>query len=175
MTPDPRTSARVAGNDTIGDGAGPGPAGISPVASPVAHLLDQRFDLSSLYQVRAVVAAHAADLGLSLRQANDIVIAVHELVSNSVRHGPGYGRLGLWGSPRELICEVADGGAVRPAGTVPVPAAASHPADDLPWPVVHGHGLWLVRQVADNLAVRRGDDGAIAVVRFTLRPPALAT
>ncbi len=168
MTSDPRTSPRAADNDSISDAAGSGPAGLSPVV----HVLDQRFDLSSLYQVRAAVAAHAADLGLPLHQANDIVTAVHELASNSVRHGPGHGRLRLWGSPQTLICEIADGDAVRSARPAPAtaPAIASHPMAELPWPVVHGHGLWLVRQVADNLVIRRDDHGVIAVVRFTLRP-----
>src|ERR1700689_1324174 len=73
-------------------------------------VLDQRFDIDGLYQLRAAVAAHAAELGLPAELANDVVIAVHELASNSVRHGPGHGRLRVWAIEQALTCEVTDDG-----------------------------------------------------------------
>jgi len=35
-----------------------------------------------------------------------------------------------------------------------------------PWPAEDGHGLWLVRQVADQLDLRSGPRGTRAVVTF---------
>ena len=98
-----------------------------PSTGPVLHVLDQGFDASSLYQVRAAISAHAADLGLPLYRANDIVIAVHELASNTVRHGPGHGRLRIWTSPQALICEIADGARTSPARVGPAPAQGELP------------------------------------------------
>lgn len=131
----------------------------------LAPVLDQRFDVDGLYQVRAAVAAHAAELGLSSELANDVVIAVHELASNSVRHGPGCGRLRIWAVPQALTCEVADGAAAAdtPAGPAPTDVADSQ------WPVEPGHGLWLAGKVADRLTIHHDDHGSAVTVRFDLR------
>jgi anti-sigma regulatory factor (Ser/Thr protein kinase) len=132
-------------------------------------VLDQRFDVDGLYQVRAAVAAHAAELGLSAELANDVVIAVHELASNTVRHGPGRGRLRIWAAPQTLTCEIADGAAAAQADD-PAPAEVTPEAvADLPWPVEPGHGLWLAGKVADGLTVHHDDQGSTATVRFELR------
>jgi anti-sigma regulatory factor (Ser/Thr protein kinase) len=130
-------------------------------------VLDQRFDADDLYQVRAAVGAHAAELGLRTELAHDVVIAVHELASNSVRHGPGHGRLRIWAAPQTLICEVADGDA-PPADTPPI-AEATPAAPDLPWPTEPGHGLWLVSKVADILAIHRSGNGTTVIVKFDLQ------
>jgi anti-sigma regulatory factor (Ser/Thr protein kinase) len=134
-------------------------------------VLDQRFDIGDLYQVRAAVAAHAAELGLSLELTNDVVIAVHELASNSVRHGPGRGRLRIWAIERTLICEVTDGAAAHTDAVLPEQIrSTSLDYPDLPWPVEPGHGLWLVGKVADRLTVCCDDHGSAATARFDLRP-----
>lgn len=134
-------------------------------------VLDQRFDFDDLYRVRAVVAAHAAELGLSLELTNDVVIAVHELASNSVRHGPGCGRLRVWATPQTLICEVADGVVAQTQAVLPAQITSSSvAATELPWPVESGHGLWLIGKVADGLTVRRDDHGSTVTIRFVVRP-----
>jgi anti-sigma regulatory factor (Ser/Thr protein kinase) len=132
-------------------------------------VLDQRFDVDGLYQIRAAVGAHAAELGLSAELANDVVIAVHELASNSVRHGPGCGRLLIWASPKALTCEVADGAAALPADSPAPPEPAPTGTADLPWPVEAGHGLWLAGKVADRLTVQHDDQGSTVTIRFDLR------
>jgi hypothetical protein len=40
-----------------------------------------------------------------------------------------------------------------------------------PWPAEDGHGLWLVRQVADQLDLRSGPRGTRAIVAFALPRP----
>src|SRR5712691_6244993 len=159
----PHSSDKDAGNERTELGA------------PALPVLDQRFDIDGLYQVRSAVAAHAAQLGLSAELANDVVIAVHELASNSVRHGPGRGRLRLWATGQALICEVSDGDADGDAAMQPdagPPAERSTPdSDDPPWPVEPGHGLWLVGKVADSLTVRHDGPGVIATVRFGVGQP----
>ena len=132
-------------------------------------MLDQRFDIDALYQVRAAVAAHAAELGIQGELANDIVIAVHELASNSVRHGPGCGRLRMWAAQPALICEVADGDRLTQPDAGPLAEATAPVATGLPWPSEPGHGLWLVGKVADHLTVRCDDSGSTATATFVLR------
>src|ERR1700753_4125006 len=81
-------------------------------------LLEQDFDVSSLYSLRAAVAAHAARAGLTGNQLYDVVTGAHELAANAVRHGAGHGRLRLGRADGVLRCEVSDDG--RP----PVPDSA---------------------------------------------------
>lgn len=127
--------------------------------------LDQAFDGDSLYALRAAVAAHAAAAGLSKAAVYDVTAVAHELAANAVVHGAGHGRLRLWAADGFLYCQVSDdgreGAADRP---VPSPDGAG------PWPVQHGHGLWLVRQVADHVGIDHGPAGTTATARFGLGP-----
>ena len=54
----------------------------------------------------------------------------------------------------------------------PSPGRAGHPTGPSeaadPWPTTDGHGLWLVRQVADQLDLRSGPRGTRAVATFAM-------
>lgn len=145
--------------------------------SPV---LDQGFDGDSLSALRAAAAAHAREAGLSRGRASDLVVAVHELAANAVRHGAGHGRLRLWKHGRTLLCQVSDDGAAQGAapgadgvfGGARAEAAAqvagTQPGDAAQWPCEPGHGLWLVLKIADRASLRSGPGGTVATVSFTL-------
>src|SRR5580704_9225930 len=128
-----------------------------------APILDQAFDAGSLYALRAAVAAHASQAGLAPGRADDLVIAVHELAANAVRHGAGHGRLRIWRSDQALLCEITDDG-------LPDPQKAPQKAKAPEWRTEPGHGLSLVRQVADHTSLRSGRDGTSATVSFALAP-----
>ena len=130
-------------------------------------IIDQVFNSGSLYALRAAVAAHAADAGLPEGRVGDLVLAVHELAANAVRHGAGQGRLRVWRTDSSLRCEVTDGGAAQAAG----PGTAGKKPADAGWRVESGHGLWLIRQVADQTSWRTGPSGTVTAVSFTLGPP----
>ena len=145
-------------------------------ASAQALLLDQEFDSGTLYALRAAVQAHAGQAGLSEDRVGEVVLAIHELAANAIAHGAGHGRLRIWERAGGLSCEIVDAGPVgagRPSGPSPGgagrPTGPSEAAD--PWPAADGHGLWLVRQVADQLDVRSGPRGTRAVVTFALPRP----
>ena len=123
-------------------------------------VLDQAFDRDSLYALRAAVAAHAAEAGLPRQQVYDVVAAAHELAANAIRHGAGHGRLRLWADDGSLHCQVSDDG--------PADKDATRP-DAPAWPREHGHGLWLVDQVADQVNLDRDPGGTTATVTFTIR------
>jgi anti-sigma regulatory factor (Ser/Thr protein kinase) len=141
--------------------AGQGPSG---QAQPGPPLLEQDFDAGSLYALRSAVAAHAAAAGLPPGRVYDVVAAAHELAANAVRHGAGHGHLRLQATGGVLTCQVTDGPAFASEDSKPGAAAAS-------WPAGHGHGLWLIGQVADQFTIDRGPAGTTATAAFTLRPP----
>ena len=131
--------------------------------------LVQEFNAGSLYALRAAVSAHAAAAGVSRHRVYDITAAVHELAANAVLHGAGHGSLRLWAQDEYLWCAVADDRATRNGDGPPVPGdARAHDADGSPWPVVHGHGLWMVGEIADDVRVDRGHAGTVITARFAI-------
>lgn len=131
-------------------------------------MLDQLFDDDSLYALREAVAAHASQAGLPEGRVGDLVLAVHELAVNAVWHGAGHGRLRVWKTGDSLRLEVSDDGAASSPGSAD---AGSEPADTPAWAIEPGHGLWFVRQLADQASLRSGSSGTVAVISFTLGPP----
>jgi len=142
---------------------GAGRGGPGPGAEEVP-VLDQAFDGDSLYELRAAVAARGTRAGLAENRVDDLVLAVHELAANAVRHGAGRGRLRIWTADGALRCEVTD------AGTPQANNAAAAP-DPAQWAIEPGHGLWVVRQVADQTSLRGGPSGTVVAVSFALGPP----
>src|SRR5260370_16613204 len=90
-------------------------------------VLDQCFDASSLSALRTAAQACAAQAGMPAERATDVVIALHELAANAVRHGAGSGRLRIWDHVGALYCRVYDDGAAGPG------AVASQTLPH-PWP-----------------------------------------
>jgi anti-sigma regulatory factor (Ser/Thr protein kinase) len=140
---------------------GTAPAGFTP--------LDQAFDAGSLYALRAAVAAHVAAAGLGRSAVYDVTAVAHELAANAVVHGAGHGQLRLWADDAFLYCQISDDGrdgAADQHADRPAP-----PADGAaPWRAEHGHGLWLVNQIADQVGIGHGPSGTTATVRFPLNP-----
>ena len=130
-------------------------------------VLDQCFDAGSLSALRASTQACAAQAGMPAERATDLVIALHELAANAVRHGAGSGRLRIWDHAGALYCRVDDdGSADGPPGPIGAGSASQNLADR--WPREPGHGLWLARQVADQLTLHADSRGTNAVITFSL-------
>ena len=147
---------------SLGAGADAGSGQEPPV-------LDQVFDADSLYALRSAVAAHGSQAGLAEGRVGDLVLAVHELAANAVRHGAGHGRLRVWNTGGVLWCEVTDDGPALAAG------GGAGSRDAAAWRIEPGHGLWLIRQVADQTSVQASASGTMAVVSFALGPPGKLT
>ncbi len=135
--------------------------------------LDEEFDRGTLHTLRAKVLAQACRAGLSESRATDVVLAVHELAANAIRHGAGAGRLRVWKLVREMCCQVDDGDPPRqdparhPGGSATNADAFSQTAVRT-LAGVPGHGLWLVRQVADRMSALSGPGGTCVRVAFDL-------
>jgi anti-sigma regulatory factor (Ser/Thr protein kinase) len=150
-----------------------------PVGELTAVVLDLAFDSGMLGTLRAGVKTHACQAGLPEDRAEDVVLAVHELAANAVHHGAGRGRLRLWRREGTLCCQIDDGGPL--AAEDPAEQRVGHgegevsnAAEAFGWSSVHsfpsrpGHGLWVVRQLADRMRVLSGARGTRATVTFNL-------
>jgi anti-sigma regulatory factor (Ser/Thr protein kinase) len=112
---------------------------------PAAH---RPFDLDTLAELRGTVTTVAAAAGLDPEDAADLVLAVNELASNSIEHGPGAGVLRMWSDAGptgdDVVAEIFDGGHMDtpfPGLTLPPPEGE------------RGRGLWLASELCDVLQV----------------------
>ena len=137
-------------------------AGASPVrpATPPG-LLWQEFTADHVTDLRHAVRDWAEAAGLTGDVLYDFVVAVHELVTNAVRHGGGRGRLLLRRDGDTLICDVVDQGRGFPNG---VPVRDGPPAADTPG----GRGILLAHQLADSLLISDTPNGVTASVTVCL-------
>ena len=90
-------------------------AELLPEAFPEAgtRLFETAFALGDLFRLRETVAARATAAGLTANRVDDLVLAVNELMCNSIQHGGGTGTLRLWQEAGVLVGEVHDRGLVR--------------------------------------------------------------
>jgi anti-sigma regulatory factor (Ser/Thr protein kinase) len=107
------------------------------------------FGSDGLPEVRRLVSQHAATAGLGPDRATDLVAAVTEIATNSIRHGGGQGSLRLWRHEDALICEITDAGHI----TDPLVGRRTPSAPE------SGRGLWLANQLADLIQVRSAPTG----------------
>lgn len=116
------------------------------------------FQSLTLSAVRRLVAQRAAAAGMDSRRRHDLVLAVCEVATNSVRHADGRGILRVWQDGQVLVCEVADRG---------------HPDRPLPGrmprtPGQHGgYGLWIAGRLCDHVETLSTDSGT--VIRLHMR------
>ena len=131
-----------------------------PDDTAAGALLDQRFDGQTLHLLRAAVLAHAVAAGMPQHRAADVMLAVHELAANAVRHSAGAGRLRMQARSGALRVQVRDAGPASPDGHTGTGDLDGQDIDDADgWPCQPGHGLWLVRQVTDQVSVLCGQGG----------------
>ncbi len=126
--------------------------------------LDQAFDADTLHELRKAVLAEAVVAGMPDDRAAEVVLAVHELAANAVRHGGGGGRARMRVVAGELQCQVSDPG----PGSIDGGARGGGAGTAEPWPVQPGRGLWLVRKVADHMSVVSDLAGSRVTVVFTV-------
>ena len=130
----------------------------APLPAPPADAQAIAIMPAGLTALRAMVARRAARAGLSARRNEDLVLAVNELATNTIRHGGGAGTLTIWDTAAALVCEVTD------AGHVADPLAGRI----LPEPGQVGrYGLWLVNQLCDLVEQRAAPGGNLVRVSMS--------
>lgn len=153
-----------AGPDGDADRVGPA---FDSTGEGVTPDIDLAFDSGTLPELRAEVQTHACRAGMPEGRAGDMVLAIHELAANAIRHGAGAGRLRMWNLAGVLHCRVDDGDPPAPGETGDA-ADTSSRAMMSSLPDMPGHGLWVVRQMADQMQILTGPRGTQAMVSFKL-------
>ena len=123
-----------------------------------------RFGPDDLASVRTLVSRYARDSGLEAGRGKELMTAVNEVATNSVRHGGGGGSLRIWQEDAVVICEIRDSGRF------------SDPLADRqrPSPILTApRGLWLANQLCDLVQIRNFADGSVIRLHMRCRQPRL--
>jgi len=118
--------------------------------APTSSVREIEFAGGQLGTLRRFISDWAAEQRFAAEQTEELVLAVNELATNSIRYGGGTGRLLAWCDDGALVCEIRDSG---------------HIADPLigrsrPAPNQHtGRGLWLVHQLCDVVEIHSSPAG----------------
>jgi anti-sigma regulatory factor (Ser/Thr protein kinase) len=121
-----------------------------PLSPPPANAQASAFGPGGLLAVRRAVEESAARSGLDAHRAADLVVAVNEAATNSLRHGGGEGVLRVWVDADVVVCEISDRGRIGN----PMVGRQRRSLSE-----ISGRGLWLVHQLCDLVEVRSGVDG----------------
>ena len=103
------------------------------------------FTIDNLSAVRKFIGVHARKAGLGGVRTAELVLAVNELATNSIRYAGGYGHVRTWAEDDMVVCEVGDNGSISLPLTGRVQATPGQPG---------GRGLWIVNQVCDLVQIR---------------------
>jgi len=115
-------------------------------------LLTRTFDHTEVTELRHAVASCLGAAGLHGESVDDFVLAINELITNAVRHGGGQGTLRLWCNGPAILCEISDHGGGISGERLRL---RERPAPD----TAGGWGLWLTRQLSDDMTVQTGPAG----------------
>ncbi len=121
-----------------------------PLPVPPADAAEVRFGPDDLSTLRQVVRRLGETSRLSPDATDDLVLAAHELASNSVLHGGGGGVLRGWRTPHALVVELGDCGVIKDPM---VGREASMCLDE------SGRGLWIANQLCELVQVRSSERG----------------
>ncbi|MFI5048091.1 MAG: anti-sigma factor RsbA family regulatory protein, partial [Acidimicrobiia bacterium] len=133
----------------------------APLPEPIAATTTHPFGgEAGVLELRNLVACRAREASLDDDAISDFVLAVHEVATNSVRHGGGAGVARLWRDDTWLVCEVHDEGHIRD----PLTGRLAPRTDD-----VGGRGIWIANHLADLVQLRSSADGT--TVRVHARIP----
>jgi anti-sigma regulatory factor (Ser/Thr protein kinase) len=123
-----------------------------PLPQPPDDALTMLYTVGGLADVRDRVVGWASRTALTPGRAADLVLAVSEATTNSLRHGGGSGTLRLWTTPDgTVMAEISDAGQLRdPLSGRTRPALASANG---------GRGLWMIHQLSDLVEIRASSTG----------------
>ncbi|HXR72426.1 sensor histidine kinase [Actinocrinis sp.] len=123
------------------------PYAFAPLAGPHAPFDEKTYTIEDLTALRELVTEWATTHSLSTDRTRDLLLAVTEVASNSIRHGGGGGTLRIWVEDGALVCEFRDAGVISNPMVGRVRPAANQ---------IGGCGLWFVHQLCDLVEIRSG-------------------
>lgn len=113
--------------------------------APPADAQEIAFGLRDLVDLRSTVRYLGERARLSSDVLEDLVLAVHELASNSIEHAGGGGVLREWTVPGSLVIEVSD------IGVIDDPLVGRERVLDFS---EGGRGIWMANHLCDLVQVR---------------------
>ncbi|MDQ2942252.1 MAG: sensor histidine kinase [Candidatus Dormibacteraeota bacterium] len=129
-----------------------------PLPEPGTAVGQMSFGPDGLVTARSLVSRRALAAGLGAARSAELVTALNEVATNSIRHGGGSGILRVWQEQSAVVCEVRDKGRF------------DKPLADRERPSAHisaPRGLWLANQLCDLVQIRTMPEGT--VVRLHMR------
>jgi anti-sigma regulatory factor (Ser/Thr protein kinase) len=151
------------GESRINDAYGGGPTAPGPfdgsLPPPRVRPEELAFDREGLARLRHLLAGWASGLKLGCERTENLVLAVDELASNSVRYGGGGGTLQMWSENETLLVEIRDEGHIEESLVGRTRPTPEQPA---------GRGLWLVNQLCDLVQIRSSPAGSVVRVHMHL-------
>ncbi len=127
-----------------------------PLAEPRVPLAQLVYSMDEVATVRRFIADHAGRVGLSPGRTADLVVAVNEVITNTIRHASGRGTIRLWHDGDAVVCEARDDGCIRD----PLVGRQRPTAEQ-----ASGRGLWLVNLLCDLVQVRSSSTGTVVRLR----------
>ncbi|GGO64029.1 ATP-binding protein [Nonomuraea cavernae] len=119
------------------------------------------FTQKNIPRARTAAMSLARAQGMSPERVIDLALVVNEAMVNAVAHGGGRGRLRVWCRRGALHCEIEDQG---PG----IPARRLDRTDPPPPSSLGGWGIWLIRRLADKVALTTGPDGTAVHIAMDL-------
>lgn len=129
-----------------------------PLPEPAAGTDRLRFGHDGLAGVRRFVAAASTRRGLDPSRLPDLLVAINELATNSVRHGGGGGVVRVWEDGDAVVCEVSDAGVM--AGPLVGRRRPTTYSES-------GRGVWIVNQLCDLVEMRSTPAGTVIRVHMS--------
>ena len=123
-------------------------------------LIAEHFAAGDLARLRTDCRSILRGISLDDQRASMLVYAINECLTNVIRHGGGQGWFAFIYDRERLVALVTDHG---PGGSMPIPDQL--PANDS----LNGRGLWMARQMVDDMTLTTGSSGT--TVRLQLAHP----
>jgi anti-sigma regulatory factor (Ser/Thr protein kinase) len=133
----------------------------APLPEPESVASRLAFGAADLDSLREMVSRQARAARLKASRAAELVIAVNEIATNSIRHGGGGGTLRIWHAPSAIVCEIRD------KGRFDQPLVdRQRPSNDVAAP----RGLWLANHLCDLVQIRTQHDGTVVRLHMNRLP-----
>jgi anti-sigma regulatory factor (Ser/Thr protein kinase) len=124
----------------------------APLRPPPANADVMMFGHDDLTGLRSSVSRLADQAGVGHAAADDLVLAAHELATNSVVHGGGGGAMVAWDEPDAFVVEIRD------SGVIDDPLVGRDLLQELS---ENGRGVWMANQLCNLVQVRSSADGTV--------------
>jgi anti-sigma regulatory factor (Ser/Thr protein kinase) len=132
---------------------------VGELPAPKGAFTERTFGSGELSQLRHAVSDWARAHAMRAEHIEELVLAVDELATNSVRHGGGSGTLRCWREGKVLLCEVQD------LGWIDAPLVGRRRPDP---EASSGRGVWLANQLCDLVQIRSSPTGTVVRVHKRL-------